>query len=211
MFVRATAGLRLLNAAQQSTLLRSADAAVAAAGFAGPRYELQRARVVGGAEEAVYDFLSVNVAALGVQGLREALRASKASLGLSAKGSSAPAGEEVDVTPASAGDAGAGAEHQQSPRIMYGVMDLGGASTQIAFVARATAGRSDSDDNPAAVVQRADGSRLQINSDDEEACTQVLLMGQVHARWQAFVLVPQMGFDLLSAAWHSFARVSEAS
>ena len=102
VFVRATAGLRLLPQKQRDVLLHATEVAVADQKFAPASYEDQRPRVITGTEEAVYDWLAVNVAKVGLPRLRDAL---------------------LDVK----------RERTAADLPLMGVMDLGGASTQIAF------------------------------------------------------------------------------
>ena len=113
VYVRATAGLRLLSTPRQVVLLRAAEQAVADAHFADAEYEAQRPRVIAGTEEALYDWLAVNVAELGLDAVQASLRHANNRGGQA----------QVDST-----DVGTAA---LSP--LLGVMDLGGASTQIAY------------------------------------------------------------------------------
>ena len=71
VYVRATAGLRLLSQSQQEVLLGGAEQGIADAHhFAQARFESQRPRVASGEEEALYDWLAVNVAKLGMTGVQ---------------------------------------------------------------------------------------------------------------------------------------------
>ena len=108
--LRATAGLRLLAEAEQSDLLRGVALAVDASPFLDCDAAQSCARMIAGAEEAKYDWLTVNVA----------FRAW--------------------------GDGGG--------RSTLGVIDLGGASTQIAFAPSRAAAAAARRGSGAANVQR---------------------------------------------------------
>eukprot|EP00750_Incisomonas_marina_P003085 INCI12836.2.p1 GENE.INCI12836.2~~INCI12836.2.p1 ORF type:complete len:552 (+),score=82.26 INCI12836.2:236-1891(+) len=116
VYVRATAGLRLLAPHERSVLLQAAEKAVTDARFAEADYEGQRPRVASGTEEAVYDWLAVNVAKLGLDQVQIALRSGRRR----ASASQNTAVVSSDQQPAAAS-------------ALLGVMDLGGASTQIVF------------------------------------------------------------------------------